>query len=81
MSLMRYSTDPEWEDVPPMYVYFAASHLSDTGMLTGLDGATPRQYIEVVMQTLAQSGELDDDTLDDCHAALRSRLRVTEDDE
>jgi len=74
MSLMRRSSDPEWEDVAPMYVYVA----SGSNRLT-LDRPTPKAFIELSMRALAQSGELDEEELDRCHHALRTRFGLYDD--
>lgn len=58
-----------WEDVEGLYVY------SDRDSIQYL----PRRhkpFIEVVMRMLDQSDELSDETLENVHSALRTRLRV-----
>lgn len=77
MSLMRSGQQTKYEDCHAPYVYFAA-HGEGSARLTGLDGATEQQFIEVVMQALDQSGKLTEDELENTHKALRTRLRVDE---
>ena len=81
MSIIRHGSRGKWEDIGSMYVYFRVVGGAESGRLTGLDGATEAEYIEVVMRTLEQSGELNDEALDKCHAALRERFRLGDGDE
>jgi len=76
MSFIRFSSKTTWENTDPLYVYMAAT--GESSRLTGFDGATPKQVVEVVMQMLEQSGELSEDNLEQCHGALRKRLRLDE---
>lgn len=76
MSFMRFSSKTKWEDTDPLYVYMAA--INDTSRLSGFDGASPKQVVEVIMRILDQSGELSQGELEKCHSALRKRLRVSD---
>jgi len=66
---MRRSSESQWEDVAPMYVYVA----SGSNRLT-LDRPTPKAFIELSMRALEQSGELDEGELEKAHQALRTRF-------
>lgn len=73
MSFIRGLEKGEWEEV-------GTGHYCYGGKDNGLHGV-PRKtlpFIEVVMRMLDQSDELDEETLEAVHAALRSRLRVEE---
>lgn len=75
MSFMRYSSPSKWEDCDPLYVYMAAAGDNDA-RLTGFDGATPEQVVEVIMRMFNQSGEFNEKELERMHNALRYRLRL-----
>lgn len=74
MSLSRIGEDGEYFDVNPGYVYV------QTG--TGISGMeefnvgirTVPHFCEFAMRALAQSGELDDEQLEACEQALRTRF-------
>lgn len=76
MSYIRALEEPEWEEGigTGWYVYSGKDRIHYLPN-------QHRPFIEVVMRMLDQSGDLEDETLDDVHVALRSRLRVEDDDE
>lgn len=73
MSFIRALEDPDWEEGIGDGYYVWGDN----------DGINymPREYrpfVEVVMRMLDQSNELDEDTLEDVHHALRVRLGLEE---
>lgn len=73
MSFIRRSEDPEWEDeIERSYYAYDASNF-----LSGIPDRH-RAFIEVVMRMLDQTDELEEETLEAVHGALRSRLNVEE---
>lgn len=68
MSLSRFGSSPEWFRVSPGYVYVKG----DDSFNTGIWDVT--RFCELSMRALAQSGELDDETLSACQQALVERF-------
>lgn len=80
MSIMRYGEEPEWEEeAQNMYVYFRS--VNGESWLDVPDTMTPEDFIEITMRSLAQSGELSEEELRNCHQALRSRFNWAYKDE
>ena len=73
MSYIRATQPPDWEEQigTGYYVYSNSSHI--VGLPHG-----ERPFTEVVMRMLDQSDELDEETLEEVHGALRKRLRIEE---
>lgn len=73
MSYIRALERPEWEEGigNGYYVY------GNQDFIVGLPKRY-RPFTEVVMRMLDQSGELDEETLEEVHGALRQRLRIEE---
>ena len=73
MSFIRTLERPQWEEGigDGLYVYGDKNHI--VGLPKGY-----RPFTEVVMRMLDQSDELDDETLEEVHSALRQRLRIEE---
>jgi hypothetical protein len=72
MSYIRASEGPTWEDNAfdnGLYVYSGDRQIHYLP-------SRHREFTEVVMRMLDQSGELDEETLTDVHTALRNRLRI-----
>jgi len=83
MSLSRIGEDGNWFDVNPGYVYVQSGkvfeHEFNCGIRCfehefncGIRGV--EHFCEVAMRALAQSGELDDEQLEACENALRTRF-------
>jgi len=73
MSYIRATQSPDWEEYigKGYYVYSSPHHI------IGLP-QKERPFTEVVMRMLDQSDELDEETLEEVHGALRQRLRIEE---
>jgi hypothetical protein len=73
MSFIRTLEKPKWEDGigDGLYVYGDQTHI------VGLPKRY-RPFVEVVMRMLEQSDELDEETLEVIHGALRDRLDIEE---
>lgn len=71
MSYIRALESPQWEDCfeNGLYVY------SDGERIQYLP-REHREFTEIVMRMLDQSGELDDETLTNVHRALKNRLGI-----
>lgn len=74
MSLSRLGEDGEYFEIKPGYTYITPSGRFNTGI------HDPKQFCELAMRALAQSGRLDDDTLERCEQAFRERFRFTFED-
>lgn len=72
MSLSRYTEDPEWFGPnPPGYVYVTDGPM---GSEFNVPIRAPVHFCELAMRALAQSGELDDETLRACQRAFAERF-------
>jgi hypothetical protein len=72
MSLSRIGEDGEWFDVNPGYVYVSGEKWGMYEFNTSI-GTVPH-FCEFAMRALDQSGELDEETLEQCEQALRTRF-------
>lgn len=72
MSLSRIGEDPHWFGESPGYVYVQGGNTFNHG-IHEVD-----QFCELAMRALEQSGELDDETLQECQNALESRFDYTD---
>ena len=72
MSLSRIGEDGNWFDVNPGYVYVQSGKVFEHEFNHGIHGV--KHFCEISMRALAQSGELDDEQLEACENALRTRF-------
>lgn len=72
MSLSRNGEDGEWYDVNPGYLYVRSGKWSEYEFNAAIRSVP--YLCEFAMRALDQSGELDDETLEACDEALRSRF-------
>lgn len=80
MSLSRYGEDGEFFDVNPGYLYVTDGKFVEHEFNVGVKSVP--HFCEFAMRALDQSGELDDETIEECEAALRSRFKyVFEEDD
>lgn len=72
MSLSRAGEDAEWF-AKPGYIYLTGSKF-ENGYKFNTPIRTPEHFCEIAMRALDQSGELDDEVLEDCEEAFRERF-------
>lgn len=74
MSLSRYGEKGEWF-TEPGYVYVTDGQIADYRFNEPIH--TPATFCELAMRALDQSGEVDEETLEQCADALESRFDFT----